>query len=225
MESPVDRRPTPLPRDQVKPTKEALLQTLAVVADERLLDCFAKVPRERFVAPGYEADAYANAPLPIGRGQTISQPQVVAHMIALLQLKPGDRVLEIGTGTGYQAAILAQYGAEVFSIENDAVLHERAQAILAELGFGATVHLKCADGHHGWPEEAPFDGIILAAAPTTIPEPLEDQLRVGGRLVAPVRSDGEQHLYIVHRTSDGLERARHIPVRFVPMTKGVSEPD
>ncbi len=206
-------------------TKEQLIDDLAKVAGERLLNCFAKVPRERFVAPGYEVKAYANAPVPIGQGQTASQPQVVAHMIELLQLKPGDRILEIGTGTGYQAAILAEFGAQVFTIENDSILYERAKAILGELGLTNAVHLKCADGRAGWPEESPFDGIILAAAPTAIPDALEEQIGVGGRLVAPVGPrGGEQHLCIVHRTREGLERTHHIPVRFVPLTEGVSKP-
>lgn len=186
------------------------------VADPRVLAAMRKVPRHRFVPADWAAAAYEDRPLPIGEGQTISQPYIVALMTELLALRGGERVLEIGTGSGYQAAVLAEVAGEVFSIEIVEPLARRAEATLAQLGYGA-VHVRAGDGYRGWPEAAPFDAVIVTAAPDHIPQPLVDQLKVGGRLVLPVGEDW-QELVVCTKTAAGIERRSVIPVRFVPMT-------
>lgn len=186
------------------------------VSDPRVLKAMREVPRHEFVPADLKDEAYADEPLPIGSGQTISQPYIVAFMTEALELGPGDKVLEIGTGSGYQAAVLAKLTPKVFSIEILCGLERSARQILDRLGFGA-VKTKCADGYRGWPEEAPFDAIILTAAPEEIPQPLLEQLGDGGRLVAPV-GDYPQVLVRVRRKGKDCRRESLLPVAFVPMT-------
>jgi len=187
------------------------------VRDERVLRAMRVVPRHRFVPESQRVHAYEDRPLPIGYGQTISQPYIVARMSELAEVKPGDTVLEVGTGSGYQAAVLAEMGAKVLSIEIVGPLAERAKAILSELGYAESVQVRHGDGDAGWPERAPFDAIVVTAAPPKIPEPLKQQLKVGGRLVIPV-GKYFQSLTIVTRTKEGFLEQSVIPVAFVPMT-------
>lgn len=186
------------------------------VRDPRVLAAMRKVPRHEFVPPGLRGQAYADYPLPIGEGQTISQPYVVALMSELAALRPGTKVLEIGTGSGYQAAILAELGAEVWTIEIVEPLARAAAETLKRLGHGA-VHVRHGDGYRGWPEKAPFDAVVVTAAPPSIPAPLKEQLKPGGRLVIPV-GERFQELLVVTRTADGFRTRSVIPVAFVPMT-------
>jgi protein-L-isoaspartate(D-aspartate) O-methyltransferase len=185
----------------------------------RVMAALGKVERHRFVPAGLAPFAYRNRPLPIGEGQTISQPYIVALMTDLLDLAGGERVLEIGTGSGYQAAILAEMGARVFSVEILPALAAEARRRLTEAGY-RDVALRVGDGWAGWPEAAPFDAIIVTAAPERIPQPLIDQLRPGGRLVIPVGPEGRgQDLLLAVKEPDGkLSRRRIIPVAFVPFT-------
>jgi protein-L-isoaspartate(D-aspartate) O-methyltransferase len=186
------------------------------IRDERVLAAMRKVPRHQFVPPAMAQHAYADRPLPIGFDQTISQPAIVAHMTTLAAVRHGDRVLEIGTGSGYQAAVLAALGAQVYTIEIIEPLGKRAAADLARLGYGQ-VKTRIGDGSPGWPEAAPFDAIIVTAAPATVPEPLKQQLKMGGRLVIPV-GDLHQDLMLITRTKRGFVERRVQPVMFVPMT-------
>jgi protein-L-isoaspartate(D-aspartate) O-methyltransferase len=188
------------------------------VCDARVLEAMNRVPRHRFVPGRHVDDAYADAPLPIGFGQTVSQPYIVGFMIEALGLPDGGRVLEIGTGTGYQAAVLSETGYEVFTIEIIENLAAEAEENLKDLGY-QNVHLRCSDGALGWPEEAPFDGIIAAAAPAVVPSRLLDQLAPDGVLVIPIGVE-EQELWRYQRTSDGFEKRRLMSVRFVPMVGG-----
>jgi protein-L-isoaspartate(D-aspartate) O-methyltransferase len=176
------------------------------------------VPRELFVPPEHREDAYANRPLPIGAGQTISQPLVVAVMCGLLDVRPGDRVLDVGTGSGWHAALLAWLGGEVWSVERHAELSVRAGAALAAAGIG-NVHLVVGDGSRGLPDVAPFDAVnVAAAASGDVPEALLDQLAPSGRLVAPVGGGNDQRLVVVRRAADGtLSRTDAGGVRFVPL--------
>ncbi len=192
------------------------------VRDARVLDAMRSVPRHRFVPESQRGYAYDDRPLPIGEGQTISQPYIVALMTELAGVKPGDTVLEVGTGSGYQAAVLAQMGVKVYSIEIVEPLARRAKAVLDELGYGKRVELRRGDGYAGWPEHAPFDAILVTAAPPKIPEPLKQQLVVGGRLVIPVGKHFQSLLRIT-RTKDGFREESVIPVRFVPMTGKAQE--
>jgi protein-L-isoaspartate(D-aspartate) O-methyltransferase len=189
------------------------------VTDPAVLAALEAVPRHLFVAADRWAEAYADHPLPIGDGQTISQPYMVALMTSLLELRPGARVLEIGTGSGYQAAVLSRVAAEVYSIEILAPLAERSRRTLADLGV-RNVHVLTGDGYQGWPGEGPFDGILVTAAPPSIPEPLLQQLKVGSRLVIPVGVPGAiQNLLVLTKRADGgFDRSNVMPVRFVPMT-------
>jgi protein-L-isoaspartate(D-aspartate) O-methyltransferase len=184
--------------------------------DPRVLDAMRRVERHRFVPEALAGQAYADHPLPIGHGQTISQPYIVALMTEEARLRPDARVLEIGTGSGYQAAVAAVLAREVWSIEIVEPLAREAAARLAALGY-RNVTVRAGDGYRGWPEHAPFDAILVTAAPPEIPQPLLDQLAVGGRLVAPV-GEASQELVVVERTAGGLSRRTIIPVRFVPMT-------
>lgn len=186
------------------------------VKEPRVLEAMRKVPRHLFVSPRQRDEAYNDYPLPIGQGQTISQPYIVALMTELLCLEPDSRVLEIGTGSGYQAAVLAELAGEVFTIEIVEPLAEKAGDLLEEQGY-RNVHTRCGDGYDGWPDEAPFDGIIITAAPNTVPRPLLDQLAEGGRLVVPV-GKFVQELMVYHRKKGKIKEKRMIPVRFVPMT-------
>jgi protein-L-isoaspartate(D-aspartate) O-methyltransferase len=184
-----------------------------------VMEALGRVRREQFVPEGLRGQAYRNHPLPIGGGQTISQPYIVAIMSHLLAVGPGDRVYELGTGSGYQAAVLGAMGIEVYSIEIVPELAERARQTLARLGYD-NVHVRAGDGYAGWPEAAPFDGIIITAAGPELPEPLLDQLKTGGRLVMPVgEAGGDQVLVVVTKHADGsLSRRPVLPVRFVPIT-------
>ena len=185
------------------------------VRDPRVLAAMRKVPRHEFVPEEQRPHAYEDHPLPIGHDQTISQPFIVAAMTELAQVGPGTRVLEIGTGSGYQAAVLAELGAEVFSIEIVEPLARSAAATLDRLGYRVTV--RAGDGYQGWPDRAPFDVILVTAAPPRIPEPLQQQLVDGGRLVIPV-GDRYQELVVLTRRGNQLDRRSVFPVRFVPMT-------
>ena len=193
------------------------------VRDARVLEAMRKVPRHRFMPESQRAHAYDDRPLPIAHGQTISQPYIVALMSELADVKPGDTVLEVGTGSGYQAAVLAEMGVKVFSIEIIEPLAKQATATLSELGYGNKVEVRHGDGYAGWPERAPFDAVIVTAAPPKIPKPLKQQLKVGGRLVIPVGKH-YQSLIRVTRTKDGFREESVIPVRFVPMTGKAQEP-
>ena len=193
------------------------------VRDARVLEAMRKVPRHRFMPESQRAHAYDDRPLPIAHGQTISQPYIVALMSELADVKPGDTVLEVGTGSGYQAAVLAEMGVKVFSIEIIEPLAKQATATLSELGYSKKVEVRHGDGYAGWPERAPFDAVIVTAAPPKIPKPLKQQLKVGGRLVIPVGKH-YQSLIRVTRTKDGFREESVIPVRFVPMTGKAQEP-
>ena len=188
------------------------------IADEHVLKAMRRVPRHAFVPSQMQEMAYSDGPLPIGNSQTISQPYIVALMTEALGLKPGQKVLEVGTGSGYQAAILAEMGLDVYTIEFLPDLSEKAREILTQLGY-EDIHYRCGDGHAGWPEEAPFDGIIVTAAPSRLPEPLGEQLKTGGRLVIPIGNWG-QDLYVYTRNEDGSLSGEVIcAVRFVPLVK------
>lgn len=188
------------------------------IDDPRLLSAMGKVPRHLFVPPEYRDSAYEDRPLPIGYGQTISQPYIVALMTHHLQLKPTDRVLEIGTGSGYQAAVLAELVKEVYTIEIIPELAREASERLKELGY-ENVHVKCGDGFFGWPEHAPFDAIIITCAAPEVPPRLVDQLREGGRMILPLGADPfYQTLTLITKRDGKLEKRRITGVVFVPMT-------
>jgi protein-L-isoaspartate(D-aspartate) O-methyltransferase len=187
------------------------------VSDPRVLDAMRRVPRERFVPPQQAGAAYADHPLPIGHGQTISQPYIVAFMSEAARVVPTDIVLEIGTGSGYQAAVLGELAQHVYTIEVVADLADQATGVLRDLGY-ANVTVRHGDGYEGWPEHAPFDAIVVTAAPPEVPEALRQQLKVGGRMVVPVGTDW-QELMVIERTADGFDERSVLPVRFVPMVK------
>ena len=186
------------------------------IRDPRVLAAMGRVPRHLFIPEKQRAWAYQDHPVPIGFGQTISQPYIVAYMTELLQLKKSDRVLEIGTGSGYQAAILGELAGEVDSIEIVPELSARAKKLLDQLGY-RNIHVRVGDGYQGWPAKAPFAAIMVTAAPPKIPQPLLDQLAVGGRMIVPV-GNLRQELVLIHRTENGYQRKNVLPVRFVPMT-------
>ena len=188
------------------------------IKDERVLAAMAKVPREQFIPLDARDVAYEDGPLPIGYDQTISQPYVVAFMTEELRPKPTDRVLEIGSGSGYQAAVLAELVADVYTIEIVEPLAKSAEATLQRLGYN-NVHIKVGDGYKGWPEEAPFDAIIVTCAPETVPQPLVDQLKEGGRMVIPVGERFAQQLYLLEKKNGKLKESTTLPVRFVPMQR------
>jgi len=188
------------------------------VENPMVLAAMGRVPRHEFVPSGLHSLAYADRPLPIGHGQTISQPFIVAFMTEALRPAPVDKVLEIGTGSGYQAAVLAEIVAQVYSIEIVKPLGERAREDLARLGY-ANVHVRVGDGYEGWPENAPFDAIIVTCSPEQIPQPLVDQLRDGGRMIIPVGTQaGGQDLYLLEKRGGKVVKQSILPVRFVPMT-------
>jgi len=185
-----------------------------------VVSVLAKVPRHEFVPPSQADSAYENRPLPIGHGQTISQPYIVALMTDLLEVRPGDVVLEVGTGSGYQAAVLAELAERVYTIEIVEPLAREARARLERLGVRNVV-TRVGDGYAGWPERAPFDGIMVTAAPDHVPPALIEQLKPGGRLVIPVGETGTgQSLMIIEKAGDGSVTTRNVlPVRFVPLTR------
>lgn len=208
--------------DRADERREMVTRQLAGrdIVDARVLEAMTAVPRHRFVPDSVVARAYEDRALPIGYEVTISQPYIVALMTQLADLEPGEVALEVGTGSGYQAAILAEVGARVFTIERIEALARRAEATLRALGYDE-IEVRHGDGYAGWPERAPFDAILLTAAPTTIPEALTNQLAIGGRLVAPVgREVGWQELVVIERTEHGLVRTEITDVAFVPMLPG-----
>ena len=192
------------------------------IKDERVLAAMGKVPREEFVPADVRPSAYEDGPLPIGYDQTISQPYVVAFMTEQLRPKRSDRVLEIGSGSGYQAAILGELVAEIYTIEIVEPLAKSAEATLQRLGYN-NVHIKMGDGYKGWPEEAPFDAIIVTCAPEKVPQPLVDQLKDGGRMVIPVGERFAQQLYLLEKKNEQLKESVTLPVRFVPMLREVQK--
>lgn len=192
------------------------------VTDPAVLDAMSKTPRWKFVPEDLKHRAFEDNPLPIGYGQTISQPYIVAYMTEALLLKPGDNVLEVGTGSGYQAAVLAEIADEVYTVEIIPELGDSAADTLSELGYG-NVHVKIGDGYEGWAEHAPFDAIIVTCAPDHIPQPLLDQLADGGRLVIPVGGTYPQELQRITRVGDEYETEFLTSVLFVPMTGEAEE--
>ena len=199
--------------------RQAAADTGIDTPSERVLQAMQEVPRHMFVQKSFKDSAYVNAPLPIGHGQTISQPFIVALMTELLQLRPADKVLEVGTGCGYQSAILSLLAKTVYSLEIVPDLTKSAIERLAGLGY-ENVHVKQGDGYYGWQEEGPFDAILVAATADSIPQPLLDQLAPGGRMVIPVRdAGGGEMLQVVTRDADGGVQIKNtIGVRFVPLT-------
>ena len=189
------------------------------ISDASVLKAMATVPRHLFVAPELRDMAYRDAPLPIGHGQTISQPYIVALMSQLLAVKPGQRVLEIGTGSGYQAAVLAEMGVHVFTVEIVPELGRQAINVLDALGY-KNVRVRIGDGYKGWPEHAPFDAIIVTCAPTRIPKPLTTQLAEGGRMVIPSGKKYDQQLMLLTKQTGKIKQERIVDVRFVPMVDG-----
>jgi protein-L-isoaspartate(D-aspartate) O-methyltransferase len=207
--------------------REALAALLAQrgIRDQRVLDAIGKVPRHRFVGQAEREAAYEDRALPIAARQTISQPYIVAYMTELLELGGDEHVLEVGTGSGYQAAVLAEVAERVYSVEIIAELSQAAAGVLEEAGY-ENIELRVGDGYAGWPELAPFDAIIVTAAASRVPEPLIDQLAPGGRLVLPLESLADmQWIWIVEKDDAGVvTRRRTIPVRFVQMTGDVNDP-
>jgi protein-L-isoaspartate(D-aspartate) O-methyltransferase len=186
------------------------------IRDERVLAAMAKVPREKFVAPEFERQAYADSPIPIGAGQTVSQPYMAAAMVEALELQPSDRVLEVGTGTGYEAAVLAELAAEVWTIERHAELAEKARPILSDLGY-ANVHVIEGDGSLGLPQRAPFDKIVVAAGAPHAPPSLVEQLAEGGIIAVPVGDRGQQQLQVARKIGGEMVISRYVLCCFVPL--------
>jgi protein-L-isoaspartate(D-aspartate) O-methyltransferase len=189
------------------------------VTNSNVLAALLKVPRHEYVPQSQRSRAYEDRPLPIGFGQTISQPYIVGFMTEILDPKPTDKVLEIGTGSGYQAAVLAELAGEVYSIEIVKELAETAAQTLQRLGV-TNVHVRAGDGYKGWPEAAPFDSIIVTCAPDNVPKALVEQLKEGGRMIIPVGPAYSQELVLVEKRNGELRRESVLPVRFVPMTGG-----
>lgn len=212
-------------RSQVKDEQQYEQARLAMVkgqirargiTDDQVLDAMKKVERHRFVPAGYLDEAYNDYPLPIGEGQTISQPYIVAFMTEAIELKPSDKVLEIGTGSGYQAAVLAEICDSVFSIDIFYSLTHRADSILNELGY-KNIFIKTGDGYQGWAEHAPYNAIIVTCSPTHVPVALEEQLAEGGRMIIPVGEGYSQDLFLLEKKNGRLQERNVLPVRFVPM--------
>ena len=205
---------------EVKSREEMVRNQLAAggIRNPEVLQAMTEVPRHEFVPASLRPYAYADGPLPIGHGQTISQPFIVAYMTQALELSKEDTVLEVGTGSGYQAAILGKLAKEVYTIEIVPPLAESARVILSKLGF-ENVHVRLGDGYLGWPEKAPFDAIIVTCAPDHVPEPLISQLKEGGRLVIPVgTAGGIQQLVLLKKRNGQISKEKMLDVRFVPMT-------
>lgn len=205
-------------RERERMVAEQLAAPERGITNRAVLDAMRKVPRHEFIPERLRAAAYADHPLPIGGGQTISQPYIVAFMTQALEPRVTDRVLEIGTGSGYQAAVLGELVGEVYSVEIVELLARRAAADLKRLGV-KNVKVRAGDGHAGWPEAAPFDAIIVTCAPERVPRPLVDQLRDGGRMILPVgKAGGDQVLYLLTKRGTNVVERAVLPVRFVPMT-------
>jgi protein-L-isoaspartate(D-aspartate) O-methyltransferase len=196
---------------------EQLVRRGRDITNARVLEVMGEVPRHEFVPAPARPDAYTDHPLPIGYGQTISQPYVVAFMTERLDPKPADRLLEIGTGCGYQAAVLAELVAEVYTIEIISDLAQQAATDLKRLSY-TNVHVRAGDGYQGWAEAAPFDSIIVTCAPERVPQPLIDQLKDGGRIIIPVGAAWKQDLVLLRKRDGQLEQQAVLPVSFVPMT-------
>jgi protein-L-isoaspartate(D-aspartate) O-methyltransferase len=211
-------------RERQRMVAEQLACPSRDITNARVLRAMGKVPRHEFVPEPLRSQAYQDRPLPIGHGQTISQPYIVAFMTEQLEPKPTDRVLEIGTGSGYQAAVLAEMTAQVYTIEIIEDLAKRAAADLQRLGY-TNVHVRAGDGYQGWPEAAPFDAIIVTCAPEKVPQPLIDQLKDGGRMIIPVGPAWDQELVLLRKHGDKLDRRAVLPVRFVPMTGQSQKPE
>ena len=192
------------------------------IQDSKLIQAMITIPRHKFIPENLREYAYGDNPIPIGMEQTISQPYIVALMTELLKLKEGEKVLEVGTGSGYQTAILAEMGCEVYTMEILEALVEKARKVLESLGY-KNIHYKVGDGYSGWPEHAPYDAIIVTAAPDHIPQPLIEQLKVNGRMVIPV-GDQYQELILIKKREKGVEMKTVTPVRFVPMTGEAQRP-
>jgi protein-L-isoaspartate(D-aspartate) O-methyltransferase len=203
--------------ERLRMVREQLESPSRGITNARVLEAMRRVPRHEFVPVEFRSHAYEDRPLSIGSGQTISQPYVVAFMTQQLEPEPTDRVLEIGTGSGYQAAVLSGLVAEVYSIEIVEALADRAATDLDRLGY-TNVHVRAGDGYRGWPEEAPFDAVIVTCAPDAVPQPLVDQLAQGGRMIIPVGAILHQELVLLEKHGDQLDRREVLPVRFVPMT-------
>ncbi|MGH9869236.1 MAG: protein-L-isoaspartate(D-aspartate) O-methyltransferase [Candidatus Polarisedimenticolia bacterium] len=223
--SPRQETPQGVKADDAAAARERMVRTQIEsrgVKDPEVLRAMRTVPRHAFVPEALQGAAHDDRPLPIGDGQTISQPYIVALMTELARPGKGRKVLEVGTGSGYQAAVLAEMQVDVYSIEILPELAKRGRAALEALGY-ASVHTRVGDGYAGWPEAAPFDAIVVTAAPDHVPQPLLDQLAPGGRLVIPVGKD-VQSLTVFTRTADGIIREDVLPVRFVPMTGEAQRP-
>lgn len=205
-------------KDEYQKERRRLVEGIRAqgVRNKGVLDAMLQVPRHRFVPSSHVHLAYRDHPLPIGQGQTISQPFIVAYMSEAAEVSRNEKVLEIGTGSGYQAAVLAHLAKDVYSIEIIPELAERARQTLQELGY-QNIHLKTGNGYEGWPEHAPFDAIVVTAAPDKIPQALIDQLAVGGKMVIPVGTT-YQEMVVVTKKKSGVVEERTFPVRFVPMT-------
>ena len=187
------------------------------ITNAQVLAAMGKVPRHEFVPAHVQSQAYLNRPLPIGHGQPVSEPYVVAFMTEKIEPRPTDRVLEIGTGSGYQAAVLAELTAQVYTIEIIKDLASRAAATLQRLGY-TNVYARAGDGYKGWPEAAPFDAIIVTCSPEKVPQPLIDQLKEGGRMIIPIGPANRQELVLLHKHDGKLDRQAVLPIHFVPMT-------
>lgn len=187
------------------------------IKDMNILEAMEKVPRHVFVPENMRKFAYNDEPLPIGNGQTISQPYIVAYMTEVLQLSIEEKVLEVGTGSGYQAAVLAEIAKEVFTVEIIDGLSKNAQEVLQEEGY-TNIHFRVGDGSYGWEENAPYDAIMVTAAPSEVPKALQDQLKIGGRMIVPV-GDAFQELILIVREKRRFKKKKLLPVRFVPLVK------
>lgn len=221
----VPARPDSAPTDEFAPQRDRMVRDqLAArdITDPRVLAAMRRVPRHRFVPPSLIGSAYDDNALPLMLGQTISQPYIVAFMTQALDLDGSERVLEIGTGSGYQAALLAETAREVFTVEIIPELTQYARNVLDSLGY-ENIKFRTGDGYEGWPEYAPFDAVIVTAAPGHVPQPLIDQLKPEGRLVIPV-GRREQDLVLIEKSGSGTSRRTLIPVRFVPMTGKAQNP-
>ena len=212
----------PEDRDEYSAARRRMIDLIRSrgIGDSRVLEALDRVPRHRFIPEQYRkyGDPYGDHPCPIGHGQTISQPYIVAYMTEALDLERGENILEVGTGSGYQAAILAEMGAEVYSIEIVPELADHARSVLSSLGY-ENVNVLSGDGYRGWPEHAPFDAIIVTCAPEDIPEALSRQLAEGGRMVIPV-GEWSQKLLVIEKSGGELIKRNELPVRFVPMVHG-----